>query len=103
MCSARIRDLDMGYTLDEFAKVLQGNFSAADSPYRVEQVAAGQWRVASQSDLAVTISVKQKPERQLGLLNLPVLAVSFAVTAGNDDEEQAFYDKFFKYFHKGGG
>ena len=93
----------MGYTIDEFARVLQGNFSGVDSIYAVEQIGADQWRVFNQSHLSVTISVEQKPPRKLGLLNLPVLAVSFAVSSGDDREEQDFYAKFFKYFHKGGG
>ena len=103
MSDARSRKIDMGYTPVEFGKVLQGNFSGADSPYRVEQLASGQWRVYDQASLSVIISLEEKPARQLGLLRLPVLAVSFAVTSGNDNEAQAFYDKFFKYFHKGGG
>ena len=103
MCSARARDLDMGYTVVEFARVLKGNFSGSDSPYQVAEIATDQWRVFNQSDLSVTISVEQKPSRKLGLLNLPVLAVSFIVISGDDGEVQAFYDRFFKYFHKGGG
>ena len=103
MCSARTRDLDMGYTMVEFARVLTGNFSGSDSPYQVEEIATDQWRVFNQSNLSVTISVDQKPPRTLGLLNLPVLAVSFVVISGDDDGVQAFYDRFFKYFHKGGG
>ncbi len=93
----------MGYTMIEFTRVLQGNFSGADSPYNVEQIAADRWRVFNPSDFSVTVSLRQKPPRKLGLLNLPVLEVSFDVTTGDASQEQAFYDKFFKYFHKGGG
>ncbi len=103
MSDVRRRDLDMGYTIAEFGRVLQGNFSGSDSPYDVEQIAADHWRVFNQSNLSVTISLVQKPPRQLGLLNLPVLGVSFTITSGDDEQEQAFYDRFFKYFHKGGG
>ncbi len=97
------RVIDMGYTLVEFGKVLQGNFSAADSPYRVEKIAQDHWRVTANPALSVTIRLNEKPPRQLGLLNLPVLAVSFTTESGNSNDEQAFFDKFFKYFHKGGG
>ena len=93
----------MGYTIAEFGKVLQGNFSAPESSYRVEQLDSTRWRVFDQANLSVTISLVEKPPRQLGLLSLPVLGVSFAVTSANDNETRAFYDKFFKYFHKGGG
>ncbi len=94
----------MGYTLQEFARVLSGNFTREPSPWRLQTLADQQWLVlhVSQS-FSVKIEVQRLAPRRIGLLELPVLEVRFNVEAGDRDLEQQFFESFSGYFHKGGG
>ncbi len=94
----------MGYTAAEFAKTLHGDFSNADSRYACQTLDTQRWRIEDRhSALQIEITINQSPPRQLGLLQLPVLQVDFAIVQSSPADEAAFYDKFFSYFHKGGG
>jgi hypothetical protein len=104
MFNASSQPIEMGYTIIEFSKVLHGNFSGEHSEYSCQDISPSSWVICNdQSDLKTRIDVEQKPPRSLGLLNLPVLGVSFHLIAGNTEDQQLFFDKFFRYFHKGGG
>jgi hypothetical protein len=96
--------IEMGYTIREFSRVLNGNFSATQSPYSCKTLGADSWLISHDSSaFNLQINVEQKPTRQIGLLGLPVLGVRFNLISGNEQEKQQFFEKFFRYFHKGGG
>jgi hypothetical protein len=104
MFNAGNNQIEMGYTISEFSKVLHGNFSAQHSEYNCHDHSQTRWIISHElSDLKTEISVVQKPPRTLGLLNLPVLAVTFKLISGEIPDQQKFFEKFFRYFHKGGG
>jgi hypothetical protein len=104
MFNAGNNQIEMGYTLSEFSKVLHGNFSAQQSEYNCRDLSQSSWLISHEiSNLQTEISVIQKPPRILGLLNLPVLGVTFKLISGETVDEQQFFEKFFRYFHKGGG
>lgn len=94
---------DMGYTPHEFSKTLLGGFSDERSPYRVSAVGQFEWRISDEEGLLVGLSIAPKPARKLGLLELPVLSVNFQIIEDKNQVKSKFFDKFFKYFHKGGG
>ena len=94
----------MGYEADEFANVLNGSFTGDKSPYRCEVIATHHWRIclADETEL-LDVEITKKPQRILGMMSLPVLQVRFQVGNANEQQRSAFFDRFFKYFHKGGG
>jgi len=97
-------EYDMGYTTSEFARVLTGNFTGPNSEFDCLSQASRSWKISSSDwDLSVDITVDEQPPRVLGSISLPVLKVVFNITASDDQQKQNFFDKFFKYFHKGGG
>ena len=94
----------MGYGADEFGNVLNGTFSGEKSDYRCNLVSPHHWCITQiDSSLQITIRVSEKPPRRLGLFALPVLQVQFNVHDSDPDLQAKFFDRFFKYFHKGGG
>jgi hypothetical protein len=104
MFFAGSNQIEMGYTLSEFSNVLHGNFSAQQSEYKCKDLSQNSWLISREdSNLKTQITVIQQPPRKLGLLNLPVLTVTFKLMAGETHDEQLFFEKFFRYFHKGGG
>jgi hypothetical protein len=104
MFNASNNQIEMGYTISEFSNVLHGNFSAQESVYNCKDLSQCSWLIShEQGNLQTEISVEEKPSRKLGLLNLPVLAVTFKLISGERQDEQQFFEKFFRYFHKGGG
>ena len=95
---------EMGYGADEFGKVLNGPFSGDKSPYRCREQQRHNWSVEQPGEsLELTISVREKPPRKLGLFNLPVLDVSFDFGATEPVLRERFFHRFHQYFHKGGG
>lgn len=98
------RRYDMGYRAQEFADVLCGPFSGNQSPFHVEPLGKQSWRV-SHAELAfeMQICVETRPDRQLGLMRLPVLAVEFDCTRDEANAGELFFHRFHQYFHKGGG
>jgi len=98
------RQLEMGYTPQEFARVLKGNFSNARSEYHCHEVADQHWHISSKkSDLKVDLVIAELPDRKLGMFALPVLQARFNVSASDTSAIDAFFEKFARYFHKGGG
>ena len=95
---------EMGYAADEFGKVLGGAFSGSGSPYDCTAIARHHWSVTQQnSDLKISIQVREKNPRRLGLFALPVLQVDFEMEKSNPEDQDHFFSRFFRYFHKGGG
>ena len=101
---AGIVEYEMGYGADEFGNVLCGSFSGDKSPYYCETLAPHYWRLCQHdSDLNIEIQVKEMPPRRLGLFSLPVLHVQFQLDQTSAEDKAGFFDRFHKYFHKGGG
>lgn len=101
---AGVIEYEMGYAADEFGNVLQGPFSGDKSPYSCETIAPHHWRVSHKdTSRSLEIQVLEKPPRRLGLFALPVLQVQFDLHDGDDQFKTGFFDRFHKYFHKGGG
>lgn len=94
----------MGYRADEFGTTLCGSFSGEKSVYASESIAPNHWKVTQKkSSFCVDIEVAEQPDRELGLLRLPVLKVRFEITDDSGDSTDAFFKRFHQYFHKGGG
>ena len=102
--AVEVIEYEMGYGADEFGNVLQGQFSGEKSPLRCEIIATHHWRI-SQIDppRLLEIQVQEKPPRRLGLFALPVLQVQFHLLDTDAEFQTKFFDRFHKYFHKGGG
>jgi hypothetical protein len=99
-----IIELEMGYGADEFGNVLSGAFTGEKSNYSCETLARHHWRiVGTEKEFQIEIEVSEKPPRKLGLFVLPVLRVQFNVLNSPADLQASFFDRFHKYFHKGGG
>ena len=95
---------EMGYTEAEFENTLTGDFSGESSVYNCTVTGSRQWCISHlDAPLDILISIKQSPARQLGAMSLPVLQVKFTVKDTAEPLVEEFFDKFFKYFHKGGG
>jgi len=94
----------MGYGDDEFGNVLTGPFSGESSDYHCKTLTRHCWQITqNESDLKIVINVKEKPPRKLGLFSLPVLQVRFDMEKSVPEDQGKFFNRFFKYFHKGGG
>ncbi|MCH7880652.1 MAG: hypothetical protein IIB69_03560 [Proteobacteria bacterium] len=104
MTDTSVIEYEMGYRADEFGNVLNGSFSGEKSPYRCEGIAPNHWRISlAGKTILLDIQVSEKPPRKLGLFVLPVLQVRFHIKHSDEDQQAQFFDRFFKYFHKGGG
>lgn len=97
-------EYEMGYGADEFGKVLNGNFTGERSDYSCETLSRHHWRITEQgSSLRIEIKVVEKPPRKIGLFALPVLQVRFQMVDTAAELQARFFERFHKYFHKGGG
>ena len=95
---------DMGYTPTEFSNVLNGGFSNEKSEFSCRQINKNHWQVSDKnSQMFVEICIQQQPARILGSMSIPVLLVIFKMNSQTQQQTDFFFDKFFKYFHKGGG
>ena len=95
---------DMGYTASEFSQVLNGNFSGERSELNCKLTATNNWFISHQdSSMNIEIKIEKRPDRVLGAIALPVLQVCFKVNSATKEQSEFFFNKFFKYFHKGGG
>ncbi len=99
-----IIEYEMRYGADEFGNVLTGAFTGNKSDYSCSTVSRHHWRISQVgTDLAIEIDVRERPPRKLGLFVLPVLQVRFQVLDTSADLQSKFFERFHKYFHKGGG
>ena len=97
-------EYEMGYAADEFGNVLQGPFSGEKSPFSCETIARHHWRIIQiDTPRRLEIQVQEKPPRRLGLFAIPVLQVQFHLQDSDAEFQSSFFDRFHKYFHKGGG
>ena len=90
---------EMGYSRDEFSSVLP-------SAMRDWSVAGGPdlWRVSTVAgDRIANIRIEPMPDRAMGSLRLPVLAVSIDLTNASIDLADEFVRRFERGFHRGGG
>ncbi len=94
----------MGYTLPEFTRSLQGGFSAETSPWRSTRLSALQWQIDHrEANFKIQINLQPLEPRKIALLSLPVLQVDFKPLIDDAALEKMFFQTFFQYFHKGGG
>jgi hypothetical protein len=104
MTDTSVIEYEMGYRADEFGSVLNGSFSGEKSPYHCEAIAPNHWRISLAGEtVLLDIQVSEKPPRKLGLFVLPVLQVCFHMENSDEEQRSQFFDRFFRYFHKGGG
>ncbi len=97
-------DLEMGYTLKEFETVLQGGFSQAGSGFVLEPAGSSRWQISIPThSTRITLTATPAPPRILGAFSLPVLHVSFVFEPPAPETRQRFFERFNRYFHKGGG
>lgn len=95
---------DMGYTTTEFCRVLKGEFTGEKSEFICNNHEQNSWRISHKdSAMMIEIHINEKPPRLLGAMSLPVLQVIFTVCSATTLQSDLFFEKFFKYFHKGGG
>lgn len=98
-------EYQMGYTEPEFERTLKGRFTGESSAYNCTDIGELQWQI-TQSDepsFDVVINIQQGPDRKIAMLTLPVLHVTFTAKNTAKPLLDAFLDRFFKYFQKGGG
>lgn len=89
---------EMGYSLDEFARVLP----SAMRDWRVGGE-PGRWEVSIDGIPAVSISLVPQPPRRMGMLSIPVSAVSIRFQPHATDVVAEFMTRFDRGFHRGGG
>lgn len=90
---------EMGYSLAEFARVLplaMRDWSVSGGPLH--------WTVSDgNADLLADILLQPLPERRIGALSLPVMAVSIELVATGLAVADEFVRRFDRGFHRGGG
>lgn len=89
---------EMGYSLDEFARVLPSamrNWSVGGE--------AGRWRIDIDGQPAVSISLCPQPPRNMGMLSIPVSAVTIRFEKDDAHLVTEFMTRFERGFHRGGG
>ena len=92
-------ELEMGYSLDEFDRVLP----LAMRDWRVDG-GDGQWQVRTTDGADVArIAVQPQAPRRMGMLELPVLMVSLDLSAADERRAGEFMHRFERGFHRGGG
>jgi hypothetical protein len=90
---------EMGYSLDEFIAVLP----AAMRDWRVSG-GPHHWRVnAVDGSLVSDIQVEPRPDRTIGALRVPVLAVTIDLGNTHPERVAEFLHRFDRGFHRGGG
>ncbi|MEE9445522.1 MAG: hypothetical protein V3V19_07645 [Cocleimonas sp.] len=101
------KSYEMGYTIDEFDKTLHGQFITKQSAYTCSAINAKQWEVnfndKTLQSAKIIIEIAPLPPRIIAMLRLPVLNVSFDFMGLDNEQQSQFLNRFFKYFHKGGG
>lgn len=89
----------MGYTAAEFAAVLPAamrDWTVSGGPHDW-QVSTGDGREVAAVRLGVL------PERRIGALSLPVLAVTIELSQASNELAGEFLRRFERGFHRGGG
>lgn len=90
---------EMGYSVAEFSAVLP-------SAMRDWRVSGGphDWRVsAADGSLVSDIRIEPRPDRAIGALRLPVLAVTIDLGDAHSELVAEFLHRFDRGFHRGGG
>ncbi len=101
---ASIKNLEMGYTITEFAKTLHGQFLSEQHTYSCRDVNSTHWEIVDTGEaLKVSIKISQAPPRIVAMLSLPVLDVLLEFEGASKEQQEQFLKRFFTYFHKGGG
>jgi len=94
----------MGYTPEEFAKTLHGQFLQNQTDFELIDSGQNHWQISFHKNKAIAdIRISESTPRKIALLSLPVLDVCFLFGGLTLQEQELFIKRFFKYFHKGGG
>ncbi|MEM7564114.1 MAG: hypothetical protein AAF353_13845 [Pseudomonadota bacterium] len=97
-------EYEMGYSPDEFGKVLNGEFTGDKSPFNCTPLARYHWSIEhDEGEFTLEIEAAEQPPRKIALFSLPVLKVVFSFQATDNRLQQKFFHRFHQYFHKGGG
>lgn len=91
--------LEMGCSSDEFARGLP-------AAMRDWTVGGGSdaWQVSTADGTWVaSVRIRPRPERRMGSLRLPVLAVTIELATATADLAKEFMRRFERGFHRGGG
>ena len=91
--------LEMGYSRDEFSRVLP----AAMRDWSVDGGPDLWWVSNETGDRIASIRIEPLPERAMGSLRLPVLAVSIDLASAPTELASEFVRRFERGFHRGGG
>ncbi len=90
-------DREMGCTREDLLRWLPE--ATGNAPARVE----GDAIVLSVGGGEVRVTTRVRPARRIGLVSLPVLAVSFRFDGIGADAREAFHARFDLYTRRGGG
>jgi hypothetical protein len=92
-------ELEMGYSADEFERVLPLAMRDWSVTGQIPQ-----WHIGDTEGRALaTVRVEPRPERVMGSLRLPVLLVRIAFNAIDEPLVDEFVQRFERGFHRGGG
>lgn len=89
---------EMGYSPDEFARVLPSamrDWLVSGEP--------GQWQVRIDDRPAVSILLVPQPPRRIGMLSIPVSSVTIRFEYDDPTLVTEFMTRFDRGFHRGGG
>lgn len=90
----------MGYSAAEFMRALQ----RALADYTLDVADRNRWlAVRPGYPGCVEIAFAEQPPRRLGLLELPVLDVSFRFRGFAPGADRALFDRLQRSLHRGGG
>lgn len=104
MSEPTVVELEMGYAVNEFGRVLSGVFTGETSPYRRKEIKSHHWAIEQPGEVFdLIIEIREKPPRKIAMLTLPVLQVIFTFTDTTESLREKFFHRFHQYFHKGGG
>lgn len=89
---------DMALTPADFLRDLDRALTGLD--YRVEGLAVE----VGNADRGLSIALKELPPRRLsGLLSLPRSEISISFRGYEDGEREAFLERFYRAYQRGGG
>ncbi len=90
---------EMGYTAREFARVLppaMRDWAVSGGP--------DAWQVSDRDGAGIaSIRISPLPERRMGSLSLPILAVTIDLGSAPPEQSVEFMRRFDRGFHRGGG
>ncbi len=93
-----IHQRELGISHLDFLRV----FPAVVSGSEVHRSADGAFVVAEHGR-RLTVSLHQQRERRIGMLRIPTTRMTFEFAGYDPSEVDAFFERFNRHFHRGGG